>query len=67
MDIKLTLKVLTCYKGHVYAIPAWVHDSEYACPMCSSDSVWNAEQREIKLENTIRGLRGENTKLRERM
>ena len=66
INIEVTLNIVTCYKGHVYAIPNWTITSEYGCPMCLTDSLQRAYKRESKLENTIRGLRGENTKLRGR-
>ncbi len=67
LNIEVTLDIITCYRGHVYAIPDWTSTSEYGCPMCLMGSLKRAYEREDKLQRTIRGLRGENTKLRGRI
>ena len=64
INIEVTLKVITCYKGHIYAVPHWVATMEYKCPMCSKDMIWDAHQKINKLQRVVAGLRGENTKLR---
>jgi len=64
-NLQITMKSITCYQGHVYSVPHWVHSAYYDCPMCARKSRDKLNADITHLENRIRGLKGENTKLRE--
>lgn len=68
LDITVTLKTLTCSKGHLYAVPHWC---DAPCPFCAKqeharlsdllDQRWD-EIRQFKRANAA--LRGTIAKLR---
>ena len=63
--IGITLKTVHCPNGHLYAVPLWVDYWRVMCPMCAP-----IRERELTLEinelnHRVKGLKGENTKLRE--
>lgn len=66
INIEIELKVMMCYAGHAYAVPYLVEDDDYDCPVCSKIELQRLRQKIAHLNNIIRGLKGENTKLRGR-
>ncbi len=64
INIEITLKVKICYNGHAYAVPYIMADSDFECPVCSVGELRKLKEDRARMENVIRGLRGENTKLR---
>lgn len=68
----VTMKTITCQKGHFYTIPCWAN--YYRCPMCAQDDMGEANRMKLNLIDknvhlcrVINGLRGENTRLRSRI
>jgi len=71
MDTNVSLKIIACDCGSVYAVPHWVN--RYNCPMCSHRRMeaYEAESRMTEQiidarNRTIRSLRGALTKAKRR-
>lgn len=64
-NIIVSMTVITCAKGHFYAVPHWVGSANYQCPFCANETVTfknsliGQQQRTIShYERVIHGLRG---------
>lgn len=66
INIEITLKCKICHCGHAYAVPYTVADADYECPICCKAENRRLGHERVRMENVIRGLRGENTKLRKK-
>jgi hypothetical protein len=65
MDITVTLSVKMCQCGGFYAVPHWLGDYQYECPMCAKresrtrhESYDEAIREQIRMSHVINGLRG---------
>ena len=73
VDITVSLKTVTCHKGHFYAVPHWVDSWNCQCPMCAKDLAIGLalerdrayEQRDAS-DRKIRSLKGALTKAKRR-
>ena len=66
-NIEIGLKTITCYKGHIYAIPYWMLEQDCECPMCAKGKLQALRIENSHFQHVISGLKGENTKLRGRL
>jgi hypothetical protein len=65
INIEVTLNVITCYCGALYAVPHWAQASYYSCPFCGyrEEEKLRREMRELRTKIShqsyvINGLRG---------
>jgi hypothetical protein len=72
-NVDITLEVKTCPRGHCYAIPHWVPDANYQCPMCAQSNINQrifdaVESRNLinKQDKQISSLRGVITRMKKR-
>lgn len=73
VNVTVSLHVKTCAHGHIYAVPYWVSDGYFLCPLCAkrihSDLVNQSttlHQENQRLGRSISSLRGALTKARKR-
>jgi predicted RNA-binding Zn-ribbon protein involved in translation (DUF1610 family) len=69
MNVSVTLKIVTCRCGVVYAVPHWVE--KYRCPMCADREIVRCQQEvkdlhdlNLNLHRTISALKGALTRKR---
>ncbi len=63
-NIELTLATKTCKLGHVYAVPHWIVDSYYQCPMCAQQRFEELRLRKADSDDEIQKLQRTNAALR---
>ena len=65
IDITVTLSLKTCGCGSTYAVPHWLTESAYECPMCAARKYFALESRKNEywhenehLKRVIAGMKG---------